>query len=71
MSAHIKSNLRGESIKPNWSKIENFLSNKTKVLQYLLNFNSSHQTPPYLRACCICMVNIITPALPKDVQEGD
>jgi hypothetical protein len=24
------------------------LSNKTKVLQYLLNFNSSNQTPPYM-----------------------
>jgi hypothetical protein len=43
MSAQIRSNLRDESIKP---KIENFLSNKTKVLQYLLNFNTSNQTGP-------------------------
>jgi hypothetical protein len=40
MSAHISSNLRDESIKPNWFKIENFLSNKTKLLQCLLNFNT-------------------------------
>jgi hypothetical protein len=46
MSAQIMSNLRDESIKPNRSKIENFLSNKTKVLRYLLNVNISNQTGP-------------------------
>jgi hypothetical protein len=41
---HIRSYLRDESIKPSWSKIEIFLSNNTKVLQCLLNFNTLNQT---------------------------
>jgi hypothetical protein len=36
---------RDESIKPNYSMIGNFLSNKTKMLQCKLIFNSSNQTP--------------------------
>jgi hypothetical protein len=45
MSTQIRSNLRDESIKPNYFKIKIFSSNKTKVLQCSLNFNSTNQTP--------------------------
>jgi hypothetical protein len=56
MSAQIRINLLDESIKPNQSKIGNFLSNKTKVLPCLLNFNSSNQTPPKTKVLQ-CLLN--------------
>jgi hypothetical protein len=52
---------RDESIKPNYSMIENFLLNKTKVLQCELNFNFSSQTPPKPAAPMLSLFHSASP----------